>query len=217
MTDFSAGRSTDQADHVAGQAGAQLARVGRSRGWTVAFGVLTLVAGILALAWPGRSIVVLAAILGIWLLVAGVFRLVAAIAFDDTQASSRMLVALLGVLAIVVGILALARPLQTATALALLLGAFWVVGGVVECFHGLAGDTPGRGWAIVSGLVSVLAGIVVLAYPGASLVVLAWLFGLVLIVLGAVSVVGGLAGQRRATPARRRPTGAPGAPGPVTP
>ena len=213
---FSADRVTGQTDRIADQTGTQLARVGRSRGWTVAFGALTLVAGILVLVWPGESILALAVVLGIWLLVAGVFRLVAAIATDEAQASSRVLLALLGVLAILVGILCLARPFQTATALALLLGAFWIVGGVIEFFHGVAGDHPNRGWAIAGGLLSVIAGIVVLAYPGASLLVLTWLFGIWLIVLGGVAIAGGLTtgGSTASVP---RATGAPRAPGPVTP
>lgn len=204
----STGRSTDR---IADQAGAQLARVGRSWGWSVTFGVLTLLVGILVLTWPGKTILVLAVVLGIWLLVVGIFRLVAAIASDDALGSSRMLLALLGMTAILVGILCLARPFQTATALALLLGAFWIVGGVIESFHGIVGRVPGRGWVIVGGLVSVIAGIVVLAYPGASLVVLAWLFGIWLIVLGAVSIAAGFAGRRSAiTAPHRMPTGATG-------
>lgn len=212
---FSADAVTGQTDRLADQTGTQLARVGRSRGWSVAFGAITLVAGILVLVWPGQSLLAIAVILGIWLLVAGVFRLVAAIALDEAQSSSRVLLALLGVLAILVGLLCLARPFQTVTALALLLGAFWVVGGVIEFFHGLAARVPGRGWAMAGGLISVIAGIVVLAYPGASLLVLVWLFGIWLIVLGIVGIAGGLyTGSSTASAVRRGPTGAPG---PVTP
>lgn len=212
---FSAGRVTGQTDRLADQTGTQLARVGRSRGWSVAFGAVTLVAGILVLVWPGQSLLTIAVILGIWLLVAGVFRLVAAIALDEAQASSRVLIALLGVLSILVGLLCLARPFQTVTALALLLGAFWVVGGVIEFFHGLSGSVSGRGWAVAGGLISVIAGIVVLAYPGASVLVLVWLFGIWLIVLGIVGIAGGLyTGSSTASAVRRGPAGAPG---PVTP
>ncbi len=204
------------ADHIADPARAQLARVGNSWSWSVTFGVLTLLAGLLVLAWLGTSILALAVVLGIWLLVVGIYRLVAAIAVDDARGGGRALTALLGVLAILVGILCLARPFQTATALALLLGAFWVVSGVLEFFHGIVGDTSGRRWALAGGLLSVIAGIVVLGYPGASLVVLAWLFGIWLIVLGATAIAAGLAARPGTTAAHR------GAPttrttGPVTP
>lgn len=202
------------ADRIVDRTGETLAKVGASRGWLVAFGLLTLVAGILVLLWPGQSILVLAVILGIWLLVAGVFRLVAAIAIDEVQGGTRVLIAALGVLSILVGLLCLARPFQTATGLALLLGAFWVVGGVIETFHGIAGRTSGRALAIISGLISVIAGIVVLAYPGASLIVLTWLFGIALIVFGAMFVGGGLTGLSGTSTATRR---LPPTAGPVTP
>jgi uncharacterized membrane protein HdeD (DUF308 family) len=201
-------------DRVAEQTGVQLARVGRSRGWTVAFGALTLLAGLLVLVWPGRSVLVLAVVLGIWLLVAGVFRLVLALAADEARGSSRVLMTLLGLVAIVVGLLCLARPLQTITALALLLGVFWVIGGIIEFFDGLVTDMPGRGWAVTGGLVSVIAGIVVLAYPVGSVVALTVLFGILLIVLGGVTIAAGFTGPSGATTPAHRPTGTPG---PVTP
>jgi uncharacterized membrane protein HdeD (DUF308 family) len=202
------------ADRIADRTGETLAKVGASRGWLVAFGLLTLIAGILVLLWPGQSILVLAVVLGIWLLVAGIFRLVTAIAVDDVQGGTRVLIAALGVLAILVGVLCLARPFQTATGLALLLGAFWVIGGVIETFHGIAGHPPGRAMVIIGGVVSVIAGIVVLAYPGASLVVLTWLFGIALIVFGVIFVGGGLAGAGGTT---RAPQRIPPTAGPVTP
>lgn len=202
------------ADRIADRTSEQLAKVGASRGWLVAFGLVTLVAGILVLLWPTQSVLVLAVILGIWLLVAGVFRLVVAIAVDEARGGTRLLIAALGVLAILVGVLCLARPFQTATGLALLLGAFWVVAGIIEFFHGLTDHVPGRAWVIVSGLVSVIAGIVVLAYPAASLIALTWLFGIVLIVFGAMALGSGLAGWGGTVSTTTR---IPPAAGPVTP
>ncbi len=57
-----------------------LAGVGRHWGWVLAFGIVTLLAGILALAWPGRTVVVLAVLFGVQLVVVGIFRFVAALA-----------------------------------------------------------------------------------------------------------------------------------------
>lgn len=201
------------ADRIADKTGEQLAKVGGSRGWLVAFGLITLVAGILVLLWPVQSVLVLAVILGIWLLVAGVFRLVMAIAVDEATGGARLLVAALGVLAILVGVLCLARPFHAAAALALLLGAFWVVTGVMEFFQGIAHHTSGRVWAILGGLISVIAGIVVLAYPGTSVVVLTWVLGIVLIVFGAMFTGAGLSGSSAAITTHRVPPAA----GPVTP
>ena len=97
-----------------------LAGVGRHWGWVLAFGIVTLLAGLLALAWPGRTIVVIAVLFGIQLVVAGVFRFVAALASDDESGGTRVLLALLGVLSFIVGLYALRNVLVTIAALALL-------------------------------------------------------------------------------------------------
>jgi uncharacterized membrane protein HdeD (DUF308 family) len=57
-----------------------------------------------------------------------------------------------------------------------------------------------RGWRIASGLLFVLGGAVVLIYPGASLVTLIWLLGLVLLVTGVVLVAHGLFARRTTQP-----------------
>jgi len=50
---------------------------------------------------------------------------------------------------------------------------------------------PGRGWAIFFGIVSVLAGFIVLAYPFDSIVTLAFVAGIWLVVLGVIEVISG--------------------------
>jgi uncharacterized membrane protein HdeD (DUF308 family) len=71
----------------------------------------------------------------------------------------------------------------------LLFGLSWIAGGVTETFHGVNG---GGGWTIASGLVSLLAGIVVLVYPAPSVLVMVWLFGLALIAIGTTVAVGAI-------------------------
>jgi uncharacterized membrane protein HdeD (DUF308 family) len=66
-----------------------LADVGRRWGWVLAFGIITVLAGLLVLAWPGRTIVVIAVLFGIQLVVAGIFRFVAAFATDDATGGTR--------------------------------------------------------------------------------------------------------------------------------
>ena len=75
------------------------------------------------------------------------------------------------------------------TLLALLLGIFWVVSGAVELFAALSHrQMAHRGWNALTGIVSVLAGIVVLVYPGISLLVLAVVLGIWLILFGAMQI-----------------------------
>ena len=167
-----------------------LAGVGRHWGWVLTFGILTLLAGLAALAWPGRTIVVVAVLFGIQLVAAGIFRFVAAFAADEKSGATRVLLALLGVLSLVAGLYALRHILVTVAALALLLGIFWIVNGAVELFAALSlRGMPGRGWTVLMGLVSVLAGVVVLAYPGSSLATLCVPLAFWLLVYGITEIV----------------------------
>jgi len=178
---MAAGRRADPADMVA--------RVGRHWGWVLAFGVITLLIGVAALAWPGRTLVVVAVLFGIQLVVMGIFRFAGAFASDDLTGGTRVLLALLGVLSLIIGLYAVRHVLITLLALALLLGIFWTVSGAVELFTAISHrEMRNRGWNAVMGIVSILAGIVVLAYPAISLFTLAVVLGVWLIIFGAMQV-----------------------------
>jgi uncharacterized membrane protein HdeD (DUF308 family) len=177
---MAAGTRTDPADMAA--------RVGRHWGWVLAFGIITLLIGIAALVWPGRTLVVVAVLFGIQLIVMGIFRFAGAFAADETG-GTRVLLALLGVLSLIIGLYAVRHVLITLLALALLLGIFWIVSGAVELFAAISHrETRHRGWNSVMGIISILAGIVVLVYPGISLAVLAVVLGIWLIVFGAMQI-----------------------------
>jgi len=166
-----------------------MARVGRHWLWVLAFGIITLLTGIAALAWPGRTLVVVAVLFGVQLIVMGIFRFGVALASDDLTGGTRALLAVLGVLSLIIGLYAVRHVLITLLALALLLGIFWVVSGAVELFTALSHrEMRGRGWNAVMGIFSILAGIVVLAYPGISLLVLAVVLSIWLLVFGAMQI-----------------------------
>jgi uncharacterized membrane protein HdeD (DUF308 family) len=173
---------TDAADLLAG--------IGRHWGWVLTFGIITLLAGVLVVIWPGRTIEVIAVLFGIQLIVAGIFRFVAAFAADEESGGTRVLLALLGVLSLIVGLYAVRNLQVTVAALALLLGIFWIVNGVVETFAALSHrGMPSRGWTIFMGLLSIVAGIVVLVYPGISLLTLALVLGFWLLLYGIMEIV----------------------------
>jgi uncharacterized membrane protein HdeD (DUF308 family) len=175
------GMRTDPADLVA--------RVGRHWGWALAFGIITVLIGIAALVWPGRTLVVVAVLFGIQLIVMGIFRFAAAIASDDLSGGRRVLLALLGVLSLIIGLYAVRHIFITLLALALLLGIFWIVSGAVELFMALSHrELPHRVWNAVMGIISVLAGIVLLIYPGISLLVLAVVVSVWLLIFGAMQI-----------------------------
>ena len=165
-------------------------RVGRHWGWILGFGIATVLLGIITLAWPGRTLLVVAVLFGVQLIVMGVFRFVGAFAAEDVSGGSRVLLALLGVISLIIGLYAVRHAALTLLVLAVLLGIFWIISGVIELFTALSHrEMRGRGWTLLMGILSVLAGIVVLAYPGISLLVLAIFLSIWLLIFGAMEIV----------------------------
>lgn len=166
-----------------------IARVGKHWGWLLAFGVITFLTGVITLAWPGRTLVVIAVLFGVQLIVTGIFRFTAALASPDQSGGSRALLALLGVLSLIIGLYAVRHVLLTLLTLALLLGIFWIVSGMVELFTALSHrELRGRGWTSLMGILSVVAGLIVLAYPGITLVTLALVLSFWLLIFGVMQI-----------------------------
>jgi uncharacterized membrane protein HdeD (DUF308 family) len=164
--------------------------IGKSWGWVLFFGAVTLVLGILVVAKPDDTIYAFAIVLGIWLFVAGLFRIVAAIADSRDSGGSRWLGALLGLLSVIIGILFLHRTEETVTTLAFLIGLFWVIGGIIEFFTSYTDEeSPTRSWRIGMGVLAFAAGIVTLVWPHLTLNALAVIMGIWLILYGFLQVV----------------------------
>jgi uncharacterized membrane protein HdeD (DUF308 family) len=166
-----------------------LGKIGESWGWVLAFSILTLILGIMVMAWPHATVKLVALLFGLQLLIGGIFALVRA--FTNSGEGSRVLLAVLGVLGILVGIFVLRHLFQTVVILVVLLGVYWVLHGIIEFF--VAVDhrgAPGRGVSIVMGILSFIAGVIVLSWPAPTLLVLVWVLGIWLVVYGLIGIVG---------------------------
>jgi uncharacterized membrane protein HdeD (DUF308 family) len=166
-----------------------IGRIGRHWGLLVVFGVITVAAGICAVVWPGITLLAAAIVFGVQLIVAGAYRLVAAFASSEVTSGTRVLLALLGVLSLIVGLYAVRHVLLTIIALALLLGIFWIVNGVIEIFTaGSHREMHGRGWRVAMGILSIIAGVIVLSTPAISLLVLVVVLSIWLIMFGVLEI-----------------------------
>ncbi|MER5718966.1 DUF308 domain-containing protein [Streptomyces sp. NPDC002132] len=173
---------------AAGDPAQFLAVLGRSWLWILGSAIATLVPGIIVLVWPEETLHVLAVLIGLYLLAAGVFRFVGAFAPDDH--GERLPGLLLAVLYVLGGVLCLRNPLQTIAALSLIVGAVWLVSGIVTLFRAVAAkNLPHRGIVIGAAALAIVAGVVVLALPTESARALTRLLGLWLVLLGLVEVV----------------------------
>ena len=163
-----------------------LARLGNAWGWIVAYGVLSVLAGLIAIVWPGRTLVVIAVIFAIQLIFGAVYEFVFAWAIPNEAGWLRALVALLAVLSLVVAVYLLGHIGLTLLLLAVILGVYWIVQGVTELFVAIGHpEIRNRAWVVISGVLSVIAGAVVVLNPGISLVFLTYVLGFWLIIFGA--------------------------------
>jgi uncharacterized membrane protein HdeD (DUF308 family) len=163
--------------------------VGKSWGWVLFFGIVTLGLGVVVTVRPRDTVYAFAIVLGIWLFVAGLFRIVMAIADHEDTAGTRWLMALLGLVSVIVGILFLHRTDETVTTLAFLIGLFWVIGGIIEFFTAYSDyGSPARAWRIAMGVLAFAAGVVTLVWPNLTLTALAVIMGIWLIIYGVLEI-----------------------------
>ncbi|MFC8348204.1 HdeD family acid-resistance protein [Streptomyces sp. NPDC057280] len=181
----------------------ELARLGRSWTWLLGSALATLVPGVLVLVWPEATLHVLAVLIGLYLLVTGAFRFVAAFGREGHERLPGLLLAVLYVLA---GVLSLRNPLQTIAALSLITGAVWLVSGILTLYTAISVTyLPHRGVVAAAAVLGIVAGIVVLALPTESARALTRLLGLWLVLLGLAEAAVALAW--RAALRRTRPPG----------
>ena len=157
----------------------------------IGMGVLSIVIGILVLAWPGATLLVVAVLFGLQLIVLGALRIVLSTVAPADPPWLKPLVIGLGVLTIIAGIICLLRPGTSLLVIAIFLAIGWIFEGVAALAQAFVADRSvgARIFFIISGVVSVFAGLVVLIFPGGSLVLLARFGGLMLIIIGVAEVV----------------------------
>jgi uncharacterized membrane protein HdeD (DUF308 family) len=168
-----------------------IAGVGRHWGWLLTLGILSVLFGICLLVWPSATIVVIATFVGAYLLVSGIYWIVAAFASSLAPTGYRWMLGISGVFSVLLGLMAFRSIAQSVEILVLLIGFGWMFQGFAQLIEGIADKgIPDRGWMIFSGIVGILAGFVVLLYPSPSLNALAIVGGIWLIALGVVEVIG---------------------------
>lgn len=164
---------------------------------TLISGLLAIILGVLVLAYPDKTIFITALLFGIYLFISGIAQVVFAFALD-AGAGSRVLMFISGAASIVLGFLALKdfgaategpRGLTAVMLLSIWIGIGFIFRGVATAGTAVSDPLmPGRGWAIFFGIITVVAGMVMLASPFASIAILTLVAGWWLIVLGAFEI-----------------------------
>ena len=188
--------TSERSDGAEGYDAPVLGMMGPFRGPTsFLMGLATLILGIIVAVHPSVSLAVIAVLLGILLIFSGVFQIVEA--FDAAE-NSRVWRGISGALLIVAGIV-LIRHLHLSIALiGLIVGLTWVVQGLAALVGGISGSRAGlgTGWLAVFGIISLIAGIVVISAPVSSVTTLAALLGIWFAVIGLLEMLGAFLGWR---------------------
>ena len=132
---------------------------------TLLSGILAVVVGVLAWTWPTLTIIVTAIFFGAYLLVTGITQVVFAFSLH-VSAGGRVLLFISGAAALILALLCF-RSLQESTLLlAIWIGIGFIFRGVATAVSAISDTTlPGRAWEIFIGLLSLVAGIFMLAWP----------------------------------------------------
>ena len=168
-------------------------------------GGLTIVLGAIVLAWPGPTILVASTLFGVYLLVSGLAELFMAFTLPRS-AGTRVMLFISGALSVVLAILSFRH---FGDAYAVLLLSLWI--GIGLIFQGVSGvaagigesDLPGRGWYIVAGIITVIAGLVVLVWPFNSIAVLTLATGICLVIIGITQIIQAFQTRKAANTAQK--------------
>ncbi len=153
-------------------------------------GVAAVIFGLLALIWPGQTMLALVLVFGAYALVDGIFAVFAGIA--SRRYFERWWAVLLeGIVGIIVGLLAFFWPNITALVLLYLIAAWALITGIFEIVAAIQFRRVITGeWAmILSGLLSIIFGIVLFVFPGAGAVSVVWLIGIYAVVFGISEII----------------------------
>ncbi|MGR3936037.1 HdeD family acid-resistance protein [Streptomyces sp. BRA346] len=155
-------------------------------------GLVAIVLGLLVLVWPAATLAVVGALFGVYLLVSGIFQLIAAFGTHIPR-SMRALSFISGAVSVFLGLLCFRGPAQSVLLLALWIGFAWLLRGVMHTVTAVQDEAiPARGWQIFLGVVSAVAGIVLIVAPFGSIAALTLVTGVWLLVLGIIEVIHGI-------------------------
>ena len=177
----------------------------KSPGWKraaqIGLGAIAIILAIIAIVFPGLTLVSLVIILAIVLLIVGIEKVIGGIFF---QHKSRFAAIGLGILVIILAIIALAFPVGTTAVIIFILAFALMFDGFARIIQGF-GDKQERGWVrgfyIGVGVLAVIISVMVLVSPFFGAVLAGLLIGMALLIIGIQMISAGIAGREaRLTP-----------------
>ncbi|GAB7146218.1 HdeD family acid-resistance protein [Mycobacterium riyadhense] len=156
---------------------------------TLLSGILSLILGVVILAWPQISVLAAAITFGVYLVLTGIAQVAFAFALH-VSAGSRVLLFISGAASLILAVLAFRHFGNAVLLLAIWIGIGFIFRGVATTVSAISDPAlPGRGWNIFVGVISLIAGIVVMASPFESIITLAIVVGVWFVVIGVFEIV----------------------------
>jgi uncharacterized membrane protein HdeD (DUF308 family) len=152
-------------------------------------GIASLILGVLVLVWPGASLWAAGILFGVYLVVSGVFQLVTAFGTHVTT-GLRVMAFISGALSVLLGLFCFRGATQSILLLALWIGIGWLFRGITQTVAAASDPgMPARGWQGFLGVISAMAGIVLIVSPFESVAVLTLVGGIWLVAMGVMEIV----------------------------
>jgi uncharacterized membrane protein HdeD (DUF308 family) len=162
----------------------------------IVVGAISVICGVIAVAWPKITLLALAIVIGLDLISLGALS-IARVFERDRDAGARALSGVLGLLGLIGGIAVVRRPGETLLVIVIAVGLWLFGSGVVEMINALVSPGP-RTLALLMGAFDVILALVILSWPKISLGTLAVLTGIAFIIRGALMVYNGIQVRRAA-------------------
>ncbi|WP_028660686.1 HdeD family acid-resistance protein [Nocardioides insulae] len=160
-------------------------------------GFIALGFGLVVMIWPEPTVITLMVLWGIFALVEALAMFASSVR-SGVPTGARITYAVMGLVALAVGVLALARPSMTAAAVTLLIGIWLLVRAVFEVAGAFSAAGFARGLLIGSAIADVVIGLLFVTNPGRSTLAVAFLLGLLLAIWGLIFVIAGFVMRKMA-------------------
>ncbi len=151
-------------------------------------GVVSLLIGAALIWFREETLTFVGIMIGLWILFFGIIRFL--LAMFGGESEGRVMLAVVGVLGIALGIVVMKNPTETIGIIAVIIGLFWIVFGLIDVFQGVTNsDLPGRWWTVLGGVVAAGAGVLLVFWTEPTVLVLALIAGIFLIIEGVLEII----------------------------
>jgi len=169
--------------------------------WRILFGFVAVLFGVIALAVPKMTGEAVVYVFGLLLLFSSIFMLASGLIAKDTQ-NRRLLMLLEGLVTLIIGLLFIFWTSASLVVMVYLLAAWMLIFGILELLVGVT-LPKNIAWIFgknskmllfIGGLLSVIVGVLLFAFPGDGIIAVVWVVGIYAVVIGMLNLIGGMMG-----------------------